>query len=140
MVRPLRSASTITQMRREFGVTARALRYYEEQGLLAPDRRQQVRVYTHRDRVRLQLVLKGRKAGLALREIRELLDTYDRDGVAAQMAMALPRLKAQLAALVSQRDELDAAITTLKTASMRLADGPIHDLADPHPQAGGARA
>jgi DNA-binding transcriptional MerR regulator len=113
--------ATITQLGREFGVTARALRYYEEQGLLSPARPQQMRVYSHRDRVRLSLVLKGRKAGLTLREIRELLEVYDKDGLEAQQARALPRLRAQLAALEQRRCDLDAAIETLKGASDRLS-------------------
>ena len=118
---PLRTMSTISQVRREFGVTARALRYYEEQGLLAPLRSQQVRVYSHRERVRLQLILKGRRAGFTLREIRELLDVYDHEGAAAQRVQALPRLKAQVAALEARRSELDAAIEHLKLASARLS-------------------
>lgn len=85
-LRPLQVASTIAQMRREFGITARALRYYEQPGLLSPDRSRPARVYSHRDRVRLKLILKGQQAGLALREIRDLLDVYDRDGKPAQMA------------------------------------------------------
>ena len=113
--------ATITQLGREFGITARALRYYEEQGLLSPARPQQMRVYSHRDRVRLRLVLKGRKAGLTLREIRELFDVYDKEGPEAQQARALPRLRAQLAALERRRDDIDVAIDTLKAASERLS-------------------
>ncbi len=122
--------ATITQLGREFGVTARALRYYEEQGLLSPARPQQMRVYSQRDRVRLSLVLKGRQAGLTLREIRELLDLYDREGPEAQQARALPRLRQQLAALERQRGELDDAIETLKAASERLS----HVLTDASPE------
>ena len=113
--------ATITQLGREFGITARALRYYEEQGLLSPARPQQMRVYSHRDRVRLRLVLKGRKAGLTLREIRELFDVYDKEGPEAQQARALPRLRAQLAALERRRDDIAVAIDTLKAASERLS-------------------
>ena len=79
-LRAPRTAVTIAQMRREFGVTARALRYYEERGLLSPARSQQVRVYAHRDRVRLRLILQGQRAGLSLRAIRELLEVYDKEG------------------------------------------------------------
>jgi DNA-binding transcriptional MerR regulator len=121
-VTPLRTTSTISQMRREFGVTARALRYYETKGLLSPRRSQQVRVYSHRERVRLKLILKGQRAGFLLREIRDLLDVYDREGEAAQMAKALPRLKAQVGVLEAQRRQLDAAIQSLKTAAARLSE------------------
>jgi DNA-binding transcriptional MerR regulator len=128
--RPLRTATTIAQLRREFGVTARALRYYEEQGLLSPGRHQQVRVYSHRDRVRLKLVIGGRRAGFSLRAIRDLLDIYDKEGETAQLAKALPRLRAQVAVLEARRRELDAAIETLKTASVRLAQDQTIDAAD----------
>src|ERR1700677_1551577 len=116
--RALFAGATITQLGREFGVTARALRYYEEQGLLSPTRRQQdMRIYSHKDRVRLQLILRGRKVGLSLREIRELLDLYDKEGATAQQASALPRLRAQMAALEQRRGELESAIETLKVAA-----------------------
>jgi DNA-binding transcriptional MerR regulator len=128
-----RAASTIAQMRREFGVTARALRYYEEKGLLSPARSQQVRVYAHRDRVRLRLILKGQRAGLSLRAIRELLDVYDREGKVAQMAKALPCFKAQVSVLEARRRQLDDAIEMLKTASARLSQGETTDVADQAP-------
>ena len=129
-LRPLRSVSTISQMRREFGVTARALRYYEEQGLLSPVRSQQLRVYSHRDRVRLRLIVKGQRAGFTLREIRELLDVYDTEGETAQRLKALPRLKAQMATLEARRGQLDGAIEHLKLALARLSQGQGVDVAD----------
>jgi DNA-binding transcriptional MerR regulator len=120
-LRSLQTLSSVAQMRREFGVTARALRYYEEQGLLSPARSRQVRVYSHRDRARLKLILTGRRAGFTLRTIRELLDVYDKEGRTAQLARALPHFKAQVAALEAQRRQLDDAIETLKAASLRLS-------------------
>ena len=135
-MQPLRSPqtlSTMAHMRREFGVTARALRYYEERGLLSPTRSQQVRVYAHRDRVRLQLILKGQRAGLSLRAIRELLDVYDKEGKVAQQAKALPRLKAQVAVLEAQRRQLDGAIEMLKAASARLSQDGATGVADEEP-------
>lgn len=125
----LRGGATIAQMRREFGVTARALRYCEAQGLLSPIRSQQMRVYAHRDRVRLRLILKARQVGVSLRAIRELLDVHDKEGEAAQRAKALPQLKAQLAVLEAQRRELDIAVETLRAAWAR-----------PSPNAGAAGA
>jgi DNA-binding transcriptional MerR regulator len=112
-------------MRREFGVTARALRFYEEQGLLSPARSPQGRIYSRRDRVRLKLTLEGRRAGLSLREIRELLDVYDKEGRTAQLAKALPRLKLQVSTLETRRGQLDAAIEALRTAAARLAQGNV---------------
>jgi DNA-binding transcriptional MerR regulator len=107
-------------MSREFGVTPRALRFYEEQGLLSPERREQMRSYSARDRARLTLILDGRRAGFGLREIRELLNVYDKDGKIAQQAKALPQMKAQLVVLEARRRQLDGAIEALKTASARL--------------------
>jgi len=121
---PLRAPqtlSTMAQVRREFGVTARALRYYEEQGLLAPARRQQVRVYSAQDRARLKLILDGRRAGFSLRAIRELLDIRDREDGVAGMAKALPRFRAQLSVLETRRRQLDDAIETLRAASAQLS-------------------
>ena len=78
---------SIRQLCREFGVTARALRFYEDKGLLAPARRGQTRVFSARDRARLMWIVQGKKVGFPLSEIRELLDLYDRqDGGAVQMA------------------------------------------------------
>jgi len=120
-------------MRREFGVTSRALRYYEQQGLLSPDRSRLARVYSHRDRVRLKLILKGRHTGLTLSEIRGLFDVYDKEGKTAQMAKALPRLKAQVEVLEAKRRQLDGAIDALKAASSRLSQGSAADLVNEEP-------
>ncbi len=109
-----RETFTIRQLCREFGVTARALRFYEDKGLLFPDRRGQNRVFSARDRARLKLILRGKRVGFSLSEIREMLDLYDRrDGGAVQMAVSLPRYRAQLETLKRQRDDIDAAIQTL---------------------------
>jgi DNA-binding transcriptional MerR regulator len=125
-MKPLRSPqtlSTMAQVRREFSVTARALRYYEEQGLLTPARQQHMRVYSLRDRERLELILGGRRAGFSLSTIRELLDLRDKEGGITGLAKALPRFKAQLGVLESKRRQLDEAIETLKAASARLSQG-----------------
>ncbi|MFN3513686.1 MAG: MerR family transcriptional regulator [Phenylobacterium sp.] len=115
------SALTIGQLCREFGVTARALRYYEEQGLLAPERRNQQRLYSGRDRARLQLILRGRRVGLSLAQIRQILDLHSReDGDAAQNAVALAAFRRRIEALERQRDEVDDAIRTLQEACARL--------------------
>ena len=68
---------TITELAREFGLTTRAIRFYEDHGLLAPARVGRNRVYSSRDRVRLKLTLRGKRLGLSLSEIRELIDLYD---------------------------------------------------------------
>src|SRR5215470_14186477 len=70
---------TITQLSREFDVTTRTIRFYEDEGLLAPERRGQARIYGPRDRVRLRLILRGKRLGFSLSEIKEILDLYDRE-------------------------------------------------------------
>ncbi len=108
---------SIRQLCREFGATARALRFYEDKGLLSPGRKGQTRVYDARDRARLKLILRGRRIGFTLTEIQEMLDLYDRkDGNAHQMAIALRRHRAQIEALKQQREDLDAAIQTAEEA------------------------
>lgn len=107
---------SIRQLCREFGVTARALRFYEDKDLLHPGRRGQTRVYSARDRARLTLILQGKRVGFSLIEIREMLDLYDRkDGNAVQMAVSLKKFRTQLAELKQQREDLEAAIKTLAT-------------------------
>ena len=68
---------TITDLAREFGLTTRAIRFYEDHGLIAPTRAGRNRVYGSRDKVRLKLTLRGKRLGLSLSEIRELIDMYD---------------------------------------------------------------
>lgn len=108
---------SIRQLCREFGATARALRFYEDKGLLTPARKGQTRVYDARDRARLKLILRGRRIGFTLQEIQEMLDLYDhKDHNAHQMAVALRRHRAQIEALKQQRQDLDEAIATAEEA------------------------
>lgn len=112
---------TITQLCREFGATARALRYYEDQGLLSPARQGMARIYSYRDRARLQLILNGKRVGLSLAEIRDILDLYGQgDGEVAQNAQALRKFRERIAAFERQRQDIEDAITELRTASERL--------------------
>src|SRR6201988_413016 len=75
--RPPYRTYSITQLCREFGATPRALRFYEEQGLLSPARRDTSRVYSYKYRARLQPILRGRRVGLSIADIRDILDAYD---------------------------------------------------------------
>jgi DNA-binding transcriptional MerR regulator len=118
--RPSRTYS-IRQLCLEFGCTPRALRFYEDKGLLAPARDGLNRIYSHRDRARLQLILRGKRVGLALSELRELLDLYELDdGGIQQAARSLGKFREQLVALESQRADLDAAIDQLHTGIAHL--------------------
>lgn len=105
---------SIRQLCREFGVTARALRFYEDKELLFPQRRGQTRVFDARDRARLKLIVQGKQLGFSLADIREMLDLYDRkDGRAQQMAVSLRKFRAQIEALKQKREALESAIETL---------------------------
>lgn len=115
------STFTITQLCREFSTTPRALRYYEEQGLLSPSRDGQARIYSYRDRARLILILRGKSVGLALAEIRDIFDLYGRDdGLIAQNTQALRKYRERIAAFEAQRREIDTAIEVLHGACAAL--------------------
>jgi DNA-binding transcriptional MerR regulator len=118
-LRRLNRTFTIGQLCREFKTTPRALRFYEDKGLLEPARVGLARVYSYRDRARLQLILRGKQVGLSLAEIRQILSLYGKDS-AAQNATALKFFKERLAAFEKQRAEIEAAMDTLRTACAKL--------------------
>lgn len=106
---------TITDLAHEFKVTARAIRFYEDKGLLHPTRQGMMRVYAKRDRARLLLILRGKRLGFSLAEIREMIDLYDLgDGRIEQLTLTLKRSRERLAALETQRQDIEEAITQLK--------------------------
>ncbi|NWG45263.1 MAG: MerR family DNA-binding transcriptional regulator [Alphaproteobacteria bacterium] len=108
---------TISQLAAEFGVTPRALRFYEDRGLLAPARRGQARLYSRRDRARLALILRGKRVGFSLTEIAEMLNLYDlEDGQETQLRTALGKFRAQIAALEAQRRDIEESIAELHRA------------------------
>jgi DNA-binding transcriptional MerR regulator len=105
---------TIGELCDEFGVTARALRFYEDEALIAPERRGTQRLYSERDRARLAWILRGKRVGLSLAEIKELLDLYDvGDGRRTQRLKTIERCQAKVAALQQQRVDIDATIDEL---------------------------
>jgi DNA-binding transcriptional MerR regulator len=108
---------TITELAEEFGITPRAIRFYEDRGLLSPTREGQNRVYAPRDRVRLGLILRGKRLGFRLDEIGEMLDLYDLgDGQVEQLRVTLERSRGRLATLRRQREDIDQAIAELEEA------------------------
>ena len=105
---------TVSELAERLGVTPRALRFYEDKGLVRPQRAGTTRVYTHRDRGRLALILRGKRLGFSLREIGEWLDLYDADPAqAAQMRVLVGKVRERIEALERQRDDLDATLTEL---------------------------
>jgi DNA-binding transcriptional MerR regulator len=104
----------IGDMAKEFGVTLRTLRFYEDKGLLNPKREGTTRLYTRRDRARLRLILLGRKVGFTLRDVKQMIDLYDPKGSnAKQLKVVLDKSEKQMGRLVKQRQEIDEAIEDL---------------------------
>ena len=106
---------SIRELTKELGVTARTLRHYEDEGLIAPTRNGQQRVYSARDRARITLILRGRRVGFTLAEIGEILDLYDsNDGGAAQLAYARKKFSSRIAALEQQKLDVDESLAELR--------------------------
>lgn len=102
---------TISELAAEFGVTLRTIRHYEEQGLLSPGREGMVRVYSKRDRTRLKLTLRGKRLGLALADVRYLMDLYDTaPDESSQLEKFLVVLAQRRAALEQQREDLEEVL------------------------------
>ena len=114
---------TITELAREFGVTTRAIRFYEDHGLLAPRRMGRNRVYAIRDRVRLKLTLRGKRLGLSLSEIRELIDMYDAaTDEKAQLHRFLEVLDKRRTSLEQQREDIEAVLAEIAELERQCRD------------------
>ena len=112
---------SITELAEEFGLTTRAIRFYEDKGLLKPERRGQTRIYHPRDRARLTLIVRGKNVGLALSEIKEILGLYDlQDGCETQNRVAVDKFRKRISQLNEQRREIDLQIRTLEESCARL--------------------
>ncbi|KQQ30995.1 MerR family transcriptional regulator [Duganella sp. Leaf126] len=127
------STYTITELAREFDITARAIRFYEDQGLLSPSREGtggRNRVYTPRDRTRLKLTLRGKRLGLPLSEIRDLVDMYETPkDTTVQMTHFLGVLARHRENLEQQREDIDmtlAEITAHEEECKRLMAAAAH--------------
>lgn len=106
---------TIAELAREFDVTTRTIRFYEDKGLISPERRGQRRVYHPRDRVRLQLVMRGKRLGFSLDEIQEMIDLYDADPTeAAQLRLFTAKLRERRELLERQRADIDTVISEIR--------------------------
>ncbi|MAB12974.1 MerR family DNA-binding transcriptional regulator [Parvibaculum sp.] len=105
---------SITELANEFEITPRALRFYEEKGLLIPARDGQTRIYSHKDRARLQLILSGRSVGLTLREIGDIFDLYQADGdCEEQYKLAISLFRRRMKVVQEQREMVDQQIERL---------------------------
>ena len=119
---------SISELAQEFALTTRAIRFYEDEGLLSPLRRGQTRVYGERERTRIKLILRGKRLGLALSEIRELFDIYASSGSERpQLAKFLQMLAERRAMLLQQREDIDVVLAEIEVLERdcrrRLRDG-----------------
>ena len=113
---------TIRQLTKEFAVTARTLRFYEDEGLIAPERRGQTRIYAVRDRARIILILRGRRLGFSLAEIREYLDLYDKNLSVKQLLHARRKFEERISAFERQKVDIDNSITEIKRSIGEVED------------------
>ncbi len=107
-------AYTIGDLAKEFDVSLRTLRFYEDKKLISPRRDGVTRIYSRRDRARLKLVLMGKRVGFSLKEIKEMLDLYDlKDGQSTQLKVSLKRFNEQIEHLEKQKKDVEQAIDEL---------------------------
>ncbi len=105
---------TISDLAREFNITTRAIRFYEDEGLISPKRDGQKRLYTQRDRVRLMLILRGRRLGFSLKEIAEIIDLYDREpGEQGQLRLFLAKIAERRQLLKQQQEDIKQTLSEL---------------------------
>ena len=114
---------TITELANELGVTARAIRFYESKGLLEPQRAGANRVYTYRDRARLLLILRGKRLGFSLAQIKQYLDLYDADPTRKRQLVHLLRgARQRIEELESQRRDLELTLDELREIETQVLD------------------
>jgi DNA-binding transcriptional MerR regulator len=105
---------SVTELADELGITPRAVRFYETKGLIKPRRAGTTRVYTHRDRARMQLILRGKRLGFTLSDIKEYLDMYDVDpSQTKQVRLLLDKVNQRIDELEQQREDLETTLIEL---------------------------
>ncbi len=125
---------TIGELAEEFGITSRALRLYEEERLLDPQREGTRRIYNERNRVRLRLILRGKRLGWSLSEIRESFDLYDSNlGEEAQLLLMLEKLTERRDSLMEQKKDIDNALRDLERIAVD-AEQALQDLQSGQPR------
>lgn len=111
---------SISELAKEFDITTRSIRFYEDEGLLAPERQGQTRIYSKRDRVRLKLILRGKRLGFSLAETGQLFELYDADkSSATQLVTMLQLIEQKKAQLHQQMDDIKVVLMELVTVEKR---------------------
>ncbi|PSJ48240.1 MerR family transcriptional regulator [Zobellella endophytica] len=111
---------TISELADEFDITARTLRHYEDQGLLMPKRKGNTRIYSHKDRIRLALTLRGKRLGFSLAEIRELFDLYDAEHSSRpQLHSMIAMIAEKRASLQQQQEDIEKVLAELDGADIK---------------------
>ncbi len=111
---------TISELAREFDITTRTIRFYEDEGLLQPGRNGRQRIYARRDYIRLKLILRGKRLGLSLSEISDIIELYDSDqGETGQLASFLDSIRERRSVLKQQRTDIDATLRELQRIERR---------------------
>jgi len=106
---------SVTELAKDLGITARAIRFYEDQGLITPQRAGTTRVYSHRDRARMILILRGKRLGFSLKDIKEFLDLYVVDTTQKeQLQLLLGKVTARIDQLEDQRQALELSLSELR--------------------------
>tara|TARA_Y100000588_G_scaffold310631_1_gene336258 strand:+ start:686 stop:1081 length:396 start_codon:yes stop_codon:yes gene_type:complete len=119
----MESVFSIGQLAREFDVTTRTIRFYEDRGLLSPRRRGQTRLFDQRDRTRLKLILRGKRLGFSLSEISEIVDMYDAPpGEAGQLNLLIEKIEDRRTRLLQQRADIAVALRELDSVSARCVE------------------
>ncbi|WKE66837.1 MerR family DNA-binding transcriptional regulator [Gallaecimonas kandeliae] len=111
---------SISELAKEFDITTRSIRFYEDQGLITPERKGQTRVYNRQDRVRLKLTLRGKRLGFTLAEVRKLFDLYDADkSSVTQLHTMLDLIFEKKSALEQQMEDIKVVLMELTSAETR---------------------
>ncbi|EGR3236607.1 MerR family transcriptional regulator [Vibrio parahaemolyticus] len=109
----------ISELAKEFDITTRSIRFYEDLGLLTPERKGNTRIYNGRDRIRLKLILRGKRLGFSLADIKELFELYDTDQSTEQLNYMIRLIEEKKAALQQQANDIQAVMMELNTAQLR---------------------
>ena len=111
---------SISELAHEFDITPRTIRYYEDEGLITPTREGQTRIYSHKDKIRLKLTLRGKRLGFSLAEIRELFDMYDTDRSSkTQLHSMIQLINAKRQSLQQQLEDIQMVMAELEAAEQR---------------------